>query len=69
MPLSMTRTGETKYIQRVTGKDAIRKHLAELGFVIGERVTVLSEFNGNMLLSIKNSRIALDKSMTNRILV
>lgn len=69
MPLSMARAGDTNYIRRITGKDAICRQLAELGFVIGEKVTVISEFNGNMILSIKNSRIALDKSMANRILV
>ncbi|NLB79199.1 MAG: ferrous iron transport protein A [Clostridiaceae bacterium] len=69
MPLSMAGTGETNYIQRITGKDVIRRHLEGLGFIIGEPVTVISELNGNMILSIKNSRIALDKSMANRILV
>ncbi len=69
MPLSMAVTGETTYIKRITGKDEVRRHLEELGFVAGEPVTVISEFNGNMILSIKNSRIALDKSMANRIMV
>jgi ferrous iron transport protein A len=65
----MVRAGETGYIRKITGKDKICKHLAELGFVAGEKVTVVSEFNGNLILSIKNSRVALDKSMANRILV
>lgn len=69
MPLSMARTGETNYIRKITGKDEVRRHLIELGFVAGERVTIVSEFNGNLILSIKNSRVALDKSMANRILV
>lgn len=69
MPLSMARTGETNYIRRITGKDEVRRHLEVLGFVIGESVTVVSEINGNMILSIKNSRIALDKTMANRIMV
>ncbi|NLE25868.1 MAG: ferrous iron transport protein A [Clostridiaceae bacterium] len=69
MPLSMASTGDTNYIQRITGKDEVRRYLEGLGFVIGEPVTVISQFNGNMILSIKNSRIALDKSMANRIMV
>ena len=68
MPLSMAVTGETTYIKRITGKDEIRRHLERLGFVAGVPVTVM-QFNGNMILSIKNSRIALDKSMANRIMV
>jgi ferrous iron transport protein A len=47
----------------------VRRHLAELGFVVGESVTVVSEMGGNMILSVKESRVALDKSMANRILV
>jgi len=69
MPLSMAVTGETTYIKRITGKYEIRRHLERLGFVAGVPVTVISELNGNMILSIKNSRIALDKSMANRIMV
>jgi ferrous iron transport protein A len=69
MPLTMARIGETNYIKKITGKDDTRRHLAELGFVIGEGVTVVSDMGGNMILSVKDSRIALDKSMANRILV
>lgn len=69
MPLSMARIGEANYIRRITGKDEVRRHLEALGFVIGESITVISEINGNMILSIKNSRIALDKTMANRIMV
>lgn len=69
MPLTMAKPGEVNYIRKITGKDEVRQHLAELGFVVGERVTVVSEIAGNMILSIKDSRVALDKSMVNRILV
>ncbi|MEG0780021.1 MAG: FeoA family protein [Oscillospiraceae bacterium] len=67
MPLSMARVGEKNRIQRITGKDEVRQHLAELGFVVGGEVTVVSEMGGSMILSIKESRIALDKTMANRI--
>jgi len=69
MPLTFAKPGETNYIQKITGKDDIRQHLAELGFVVGERVTVITEIAGNMILQVKESRIALDKAMANRIMI
>lgn len=69
MPLTMAIVGEKNYIRKVTGKDEIRRHLAELGFVVGGEVTVVSEIGGNMILSVKESRIALDKTMANRIMI
>jgi len=69
MPLSMAATGETNYIRKILGKDEIRRYLEKLGFVIGEPVTVISKLNGNMILSVKNSRIALDSSMASRIMI
>jgi len=70
MPLSMAKSGETNYIRKITGKDDVRQHLAELGFVVGECVTVVSVTSGNMMiLHVKDSRIALDKTMANRIII
>lgn len=69
MPLSMSNSGETGYIKKITGKDEVRQHLSELGFVVGEPVTVVSKLNGNMILNVKGTRIALDQSMTNRIII
>ena len=69
MPLSMAKPGETFSIVKVTGKDEIRQHLAELGFVVNGAVTVVSELGGSLILQVKDSRIALDKTMANRILV
>jgi len=69
VPLTMAKIGETNLIKKVTGKDEVRRHLAELGFVVGERVTVVSEMGGNMILSVKDSRIALDMTMVNRIII
>lgn len=69
MPLTMAKKGETNYIQKVTGRDDVRQHLAELGFVVGERVTVISEIGGNMILQVKNCRIAINRGMANRILI
>ena len=69
MPITMTRPGETVTIRKITGKDEVRRHLAELGFVVDSDVTVISGIAGNLILQVKNSRIALDKTMANRILV
>ena len=69
MPLTMAKAGETVTIKKITGKDEIRLHLAELGFVVGSEVTVVNEIAGNLILQVKESRIALDKTMVNRIMI
>lgn len=69
MPLSMAGRGEQLTIRKITGKDEVRQHLAELGFVVGNTVTVVNEIAGNLILQVKQSRIALDKTMANRIMV
>ena len=68
MPLAMAKSGETVVIKKITGKDSVRQHLAELGLVV-ESVTVVSELGGNIILQVKDSRIALDRSMATRIMV
>jgi ferrous iron transport protein A len=69
MPLSMVSVGDVNVIKKVTGRDDVRKHLADLGFVVGEEVTLVSQLGGNMILSIKNSRVALDQTLAMRIMV
>ena len=69
MPLTMTKSGETVTIRKISGKDEVRQHLAELGFVVDSDVTVVSEIAGDLIVQVKDSRIALDKSMANRIMV
>lgn len=69
MPLTMAKTGETVTIRKITGKDEVRQHLAELGFVVDCMITVINELAGNLILQVKDSRVALDKTMANRILI
>ncbi len=69
MPLSVADKGGTFRINKITGKDETQRFLESLGFVIGETVTVISEIGGNMILRVKDSRIALDKKMAGRIMV
>ena len=59
MPLTMAKTGETVTIRKITGKDEVRQHLAE----------VVSEIAGNLIVQVKDSRVALDRSMANRIMI
>ncbi len=69
VPLTMAKSGEKAVIRKVTGKDETRRHLAELGFVVDGTVTVVSEMGGSLILQVKESRVALDKSMANRIMI
>jgi ferrous iron transport protein A len=67
MPLSMAQSGHELFIKKISGKDDTKKFLNNLGFVEGASIHVVSELNGNIIVNIKGSRIALDKSMANRI--
>ena len=69
MPLTMAEAGETVTIRKITGRDEVRRHLAELGFVVDNDVTVVSRLGGNLILQVKDSRIALDGTMANRIMI
>ena len=67
LPLTMARPGETVVIRKITGKDEVRQHLAELGFVMDTEVTVVSEMAGSLIVQVKDSRVALDRTMAGRI--
>lgn len=69
MPLSLMKTGEKNTIKRITGQDSTKRFLESLGFVVGSSVVVVSEMGGNLILNIKDTRVALDKSMARRIVV
>ena len=69
MPISMAKPGETVIIRKTTGRDDVRQHLAELGFVVDSVVTVVSELAGSLILQVKDSRVALDRTMASRIMV
>lgn len=69
MPLTLLQTGNTACIRKITGKTDTKRFLNSLGFVEGEQVTIVSELGGNMILNIKDSRIALDKNIANKIMV
>lgn len=69
MPLSMVSEGECNVIKHVGGKEETRRFLENLGFVVGSPVTVLSQNDGNIIVNIKDSRIAIGKDMANKIVV
>ena len=69
LPMSMAGVGEKVVIRKITGDEKVRQRLAELGFVVDEEVTILSASYGNMIVKVKDSRIAIGLDMANRILV
>lgn len=69
MPLTMAKAGELNSIKRVGGKEEIRRFLENLGFVAGGDVTVVSENGGNVIVSVKGSRVAISKEMANKIMI
>ena len=69
MPLTMVPTGEPNVIKKIGGKEETRRFLENLGFVTGGMVTVVSEIGGNMIVNVKDSRVAIGKDMANKIFV
>ena len=69
MPLTMVPTGVETTVKKVGGKDEIRRFLGDLGFVEGTPVTVVSQLGGNLIVHVKDTRVALSVGMANRILV
>lgn len=69
LPLTVCKPGEVSFIAKISGRDEVRQHLAELGFVVGEKVTIVSEIAGNLIVQVKESRVALSRDMACRIMV
>ena len=68
MPLTMANAGEENIIKKVGGKEDTRRFLENLGFVAGAAVTVISQVEGNIIVNIKDSRVAIGKDMANKIM-
>lgn len=69
MPLTLARAGERNSIKKVGGSAQTRQHLENLGFVVGTPVMVVAEISGNVIVNIKESRVALSREMANKIMV
>jgi len=69
MPLTMARAGEVNHIKKIGGRDEVKRFLENLGFVVGGAVTVISEISGNLIVNVKDSRIAISREMASKIIV
>ena len=69
MPLTLAAVGEENTIKRVGGKPEVRKHLENLGFVAGSSVTVISALGGNVIVHVKDARIAISNEMAQKIMI
>lgn len=65
----MAEEGRVHTVFKITGRDEVRRHLAELGLVVGEEVTVMNRLGGSLILQVKDSRIALDRKLAGRIMI
>lgn len=69
MPLSMVGKGGSFSVKKITGKDETRCFLKNLGFIEGVNVSIISEIGGNLIINVKGTRVALDKTLAGRIMV
>lgn len=69
MPLCMVPMGETSVVKKVGGNSEVRQHLEKLGFVPGSEVTVVNEANGNLIVNVMESRVAIGRDMALKIMV
>lgn len=69
MPLTLCSVGEENIIKKVGGKPEVKAHLENLGFVAGSSVTIITTIGGNVIVNVKNSRVAISKEMAQKIMV
>ena len=69
MPLLLAGVGEDNMIRKVGGNPEMKKHLEDLGFVVGGTVSIVSEINGNLIVNVKDTRIAISREMAGKIMV
>ena len=69
MPLSLAAVGEENTVKRIGGNPEVKKHLENLGFVVGGNVTVITSLNGNVIVNVKESRVAISEEMARKIMV
>ena len=69
VPLSYANQGEESVIRRIGGSPEVKKHLENLGFVVGGTATVITSLNGNVIVKVKESRVAIDEEMARKIMI
>jgi ferrous iron transport protein A len=68
-PLALANVGEENIIKKIGGKPEVKKHLENLGFVVGGTVTVLTSNGGNIIVNVKEARVAVSKEMAQKIMI
>ena len=69
MPLTLTNVGETNIIKKIGGSPEVKKHLENLGFVVGGDVTIVNKLGGNVIVNVKEARVAVSEEMARKIMV
>ena len=69
LPLTYADAGTVNIIRKVTGKPEVKKHLEDMGFVAGAPITVVSTVNGNLIVNIKDTKVALDRELATKIMI
>lgn len=69
MPLNLADVGEENTIKKIGGSPEVKKHLENLGFVVGGTVTIMNTLGGNVIVNVKESRVAIDQEMARKIMV
>ncbi|MBD8946680.1 MAG: FeoA family protein [Eubacteriales bacterium] len=69
MPLTLANVGEDNIIKKVGGRPEVKKHLENLGFVVGGTVTVINALGGNVIVNVKDARVAISREMAQKIMV
>ena len=69
MPLSLAQVGEENIIKRIGGSPEVKRHLENLGFVVGGEVTVVNTLGGNVIVNVKEARVAISKEMASKIMI
>ena len=69
MPLTLASAGEENIIKKIGGKPEVKKHLENLGFVVGGNVTVITQMGGNVIVNVKEARIAISREMAQKIMI
>ena len=69
MPLTLAAIGERNTIRKVGGSPKVKKHLENLGFVVGSDVTIINTLGGNVIVSVKEARVAISREMAQKIMI
>ena len=69
MPLTLANVGESNIIRKIGGTPEVKKHLENLGFVVGGTVSIVNEISGNLIVNVKEARVAVSREMAQKIMI